>query len=43
MIYFSVVAFILTDVGLEEADIWDDWLFSTSEEGEEEDLEDVEE
>jgi hypothetical protein len=43
MSYISPVAFILTDVGLEEADIWDDWLFSTSEEDEEEDYEDVEE
>jgi hypothetical protein len=27
MIYSFLIPFVLTDIGLEETDIWDDWLF----------------
>jgi hypothetical protein len=32
VIYSYLIAFILTDIDLEEADIWDDWIFPIDEE-----------
>jgi hypothetical protein len=42
MSYISPVAFILTDIDLEDPDIWDDWVFPIDEEyeGEEDEYSD---